>query len=149
MYIMDKTHDGHTIVKGLRVATKDHGWGTVTKADAYRARYEVTDDDGTARVLAHDAMAVAAHVWSHDMPLDPRRGEVAYFTVNGVEIVEGLRVMTNEARWGTVLARPESGYFDGWFEVAYDGNTRGKSFDGWRLTTSPPAQFPRDPKGGE
>jgi hypothetical protein len=82
--------------------------------------------------------------------------EKKFYTDNGVEITPGLRVMTNDWRWGTVeasqftdggLTYPGGEYFDGWFYVIYDGQDgRGSRFNGERMTTYPPIGAPDDPK---
>jgi hypothetical protein len=74
---------------------------------------------------------------------------VKYTTDDGVEIIAGLRVFTNNARWGTVEATqftrgrstdPGGDYFKGWFDVVEDddqGQPRGGTvlLDGERMST--------------
>jgi hypothetical protein len=78
----------------------------------------------------------------------------AYRTSDGVPITPGLRVLTNELQWGTVAkaqfsngnqCAPGGAYFNGWFEVIYDDGTFVLQ-DGGRITTTPPAGAPADPK---
>lgn len=84
-----------------------------------------------------------------------KREEGKYYTDNGVEITPGLRVMTNDWKWGTVepkqftnggMTYPGGELFDGWFFVIYDGDERGSRFNGERLTTRAPMGAPKDPK---
>ena len=75
------------------------------------------------------------------------RDEKLFKTFDGVEITPGLRVLTNDWVWGTVLPEqfetdystgPNGKYFDGWFRVALDtnpGDTRGGLYNGERMTT--------------
>lgn len=78
---------------------------------------------------------------------------VKYLTYDGVEIVAGLRVYTNNARWGTVEAKqftrgrstdPGGEFFKGWFDVVEDDDQgqpgRGTVLlDGERMSTVKPA----------
>lgn len=54
-----------------------------------------------------------------------------HYTWDGVEIVEGLRVFTNECKWGTVGKHK----YDGWFDVDYDDGGR-TLMNGERLRTT-------------
>jgi hypothetical protein len=68
---------------------------------------------------------------------------VADFTSNGRAITPGLRVLDYDRREGTVevgqflddgTMSPGGEYFDGWYEVVPDGETkRGKRFNGERM----------------
>lgn len=74
---------------------------------------------------------------------------VADFTVNGVAITPGLRVLDYDRKWGAVEApqfmddgmmTPGGEYFDGWYRVHRDGEARAyKKFNGERLTTREPS----------
>jgi len=59
-----------------------------------------------------------------------------YFTSDGVQIEPGLRVFTNNARWGTVTD-DRAGAYDGWFNV--DEDDKGKTLlNGERMSTRLP-----------
>ena len=58
-------------------------------------------------------------------------------TDNGVPITIGLRVFTNNWRWGTVVEPPREWDERGWFTVDEDGHGR-LSLNGERMTTIAP-----------
>jgi hypothetical protein len=80
------------------------------------------------------------------MPTDKR-----WYTSDDVRITAGLRVMTNELRWGNVRTfyegptGPGGEYWDGWFDVEYDDG-RIVLQNGERMIANPTAEFPTDPK---
>lgn len=66
-------------------------------------------------------------------------------TSNGVTIVVGLRVFTNDWAWGTVTAPPAEWDEPGWWEVVldknpkyYNGGGQRKTYNGERMTTVEP-----------
>lgn len=65
-----------------------------------------------------------------------------YFTDNGVEITDGLRVFTTDWCWGNVKFAQtpliDSEYFNGWFAVELDGGPC-KNYDGSRMSTVKPS----------
>lgn len=70
--------------------------------------------------------------------------EIPYFTSDRVEITPGLKVMTNEAKWGVIdpaqfirgcNTDPGGQYFDGWFIVLYENGDRAL-MNGERLRTT-------------
>lgn len=86
-------------------------------------------------------------------------------TSDGVEITPGLRVFTNDWKWGTVVPeqwRERGAYsvhsvtFDGWFQVRHDDSPLRDGF-GWaygtimlngdRMATVSPPGAPKDPQG--
>lgn len=56
------------------------------------------------------------------------------YTANGIEIVVGLRVWTNDLKLGTVVKINP----DGWHDVESDEPGYGGGFNGERLTTRHP-----------
>ncbi|MBQ6358489.1 MAG: hypothetical protein IJI97_05970 [Clostridia bacterium] len=68
-----------------------------------------------------------------------------YYTSDGVEITPGLKVMTNEVKWGIIdpaqftsgrSTHPGGEYFNGWFDVLYEDGSR-VLMNGERLRTTP------------
>lgn len=68
-----------------------------------------------------------------------------YYTSDGVEITPGLKVMTNEAKWGVIdpeqfgtgrSTKVGGEFFDGWFDVLYENGDK-VPMNGERLRTTP------------
>jgi len=86
-------------------------------------------------------------VWGHPTRYDFRVLAVD-FTVDGVPITPGLRVLDYDREWGTVeetqflaeeYGTPGGQFFDHWYYVRRDGEDRArKRFNGERLTTKEP-----------
>jgi len=63
----------------------------------------------------------------------------------GTPLAIGLRVLTNNWRWGTIVGEP-SEWNPGWWKVLEDGKERPDIFDEGRMTTKPPAGAPERPE---
>lgn len=86
-------------------------------------------------------------IWGHPSGYDFRILP-AHFTADGIAITPGLRVITNDLKWGTVEVDqfmneadpfgPGGQHADGWYHLNHEDGTRYARFNGERLGTVRP-----------